>query len=216
MCTRARVRGQFRRLGALGRGLVVGLLAVLPAVAWGQGPALDSLGHDLGSPTAKVEVVVFLDFGCGECARFAEESFGAIDREFVRTGLVRWKVIPFVLGAFRHSAFAAEAAECAAEQGAFLPMHDALLSRRREWMTAGTPGPVLAVIAREVGLDSVLFSRCVRSERMRPRVRAHKAAALAHRIYGTPTFLFQRERRALGALPAATFREVVLEELRGR
>lgn len=174
---------------------------------------LASFGHVIGSPTAPLEIVEFLDFGCDQCARFNELAFASIHDEFIVTGKVRWRSIPFVLGAFRNSAFAAEAAECAGEQGQYLAMHDSLLARRSEWSRFGSATEALATIARDAGLDGARFDVCVKSERMRPRVRAHKTVALSKKIYGTPTFIFPGDRRVLGAVPLAQFRDIVRAEL---
>jgi protein-disulfide isomerase len=177
--------------------------------------AIDTLGYVLGLESAPVEVVEFIDFGCSQCARFTRESFPVIYREFVLTGKVKWRTIPFVLGSFRHAALAAEAGECAAEQGRFLAMHDALLARQREWTASNAPQPLFAEIAKEAGADPRKYADCVRTERTRDRVRAQKDIALRLQIYGTPTFIVQRERRVLGAIPtdqflAALRREVAL------
>ena len=64
------------------------------------------------------------DFGCGYCRIFNQEIFPLVEREFIRTGIVQWKFVPYVLGLFPNGDRAALAAECAAAQGgeAFLRM----------------------------------------------------------------------------------------------
>ncbi len=200
----------------------VSLCAFFLLAATGLGSAremaaqdLTHFGHVFGSSSAKVEIVEFLDFGCVQCERFNELAFPGLYEEFVLSGQVRWRVIPFVLGAFRHSAFAAEAAECAADQGQFLVMHDSLMARRSDWSTLGSPTNALAEIARDAGLDGGTFDECVRSQRMRPRVRAHKTVALSKKVYGTPTFIFPGDRRVLGAVPLERFRAMLRAELSG-
>jgi protein-disulfide isomerase len=187
------------------------LLALPPLAA----QDLSRAGHDIGSPDALVEVVEFHDLGCSQCLRFTSKIFPALEREFIRTGKVRWKSVPFVLGSFRHSAFASEAAECAAEQGKYLPVHDALLARQAEWKASlSVPTALFASIARGAGVDTARFGACVRSERMRDRVRDHKAMARVLQVYGTPTFLVQREKRILGAIPADQFAAFLREEVK--
>lgn len=68
-----------------------------------QAQAVTEWGIERGDSAAPVRVIEFADFGCPECASFARESLGAIDREFVQTGKVHWRFVPFVLGPFRHS-----------------------------------------------------------------------------------------------------------------
>jgi protein-disulfide isomerase len=180
------------------------VLALAPAAAHAQG--LDQMGFDRGAKDAPVEVIEFIDLGCSQCARFDGDTYPALAREFVATGKVRWKTVVFVLGTFRHSAFAAEAAECAGEQGKIAPMADALLRRQAEWKApVGVPRELFASIARSVRVDTAQFNACVRSERMRDRVRRHKQAAQVLGVYGTPTFFVQRRQRILGAIPGAQF-----------
>jgi protein-disulfide isomerase len=194
------------------RTLVLALGLGVPSVATAQG--LDRIGHDRGRPDAPVEIIEFIDLGCSQCARFTRESFPELEREFVATGKVRWKTVAFVLGSFRHSAFAAEAAECAGEQGRIVPMQEALLRRQSEWKASmAVPHALFEEIARSVRADTARFNACVRSERMRDRVRQHKQVARVLGIYGTPTFLVQREQRILGAIPATQFAGFLRAEL---
>ena len=178
-----------------------------------QDAALDSLGHVLGLASAPVEVIEFMDFGCSQCARFTREAFAPVYREFVLSGQVRWRTIPFVMGRFRHSALAAEAAECANEQGRFLAMHEALLARQQEWTASSAPQGVFAAIAKAAGADPARYASCVKSQRMRPRVNAAKDIAMRLQVYGTPTFIVQRERRILGAIPASQFAGTLRQEV---
>jgi protein-disulfide isomerase len=178
---------------------------------------LDQLGHDRGAANAPLEVIEFIDLGCSQCARFDREIHPVLAREFVATGQVRWKTIIFVMGTFRHSAFAAEAAECAGEQGRIVPMQEALLRRQAEWKApASVPRALFTQIARSAGVDTVRFNACVQSERQRERVRRHKQVATMLGIRGTPTFYVQRERQVLGAIPADQFATILRAELAKR
>lgn len=202
------------------RTLVPLALAALLPLAAGQGlraQGLDQLGHDRGAATAPLEVIEFIDLGCSQCARFDRDIHPVLAREFIASGQVRWKTIIFVLGTFRHSAFAAEAAECAGEQGKIVPMQEALLRRQAEWKAPVTvPRELFGAIARSVGVDTARFNACLRSERQRDRVRRHKQVAQLVGVRGTPTFLVQRQRQILGAIPADQFAGFLRAELDGR
>ncbi len=178
-----------------------------------QNRAIDTLGHVLGLASAPVEVVEFMDFGCSQCANFTQQSFEPVYREFIRTGQVKWRTIPFVLGRFRHAALAAEAGECAAEQGRFLAMHEALIAQQREWSASDAPQPIFARLAKESGANPTKYADCVRTQRMRSRVIAAKDLALRLQVYGTPTFVLQRQRRVLGAVPTDQFLEMLRREV---
>ena len=95
---------------------------------------LADLGAHRGADGAPVTVVEFSDFGCVFCARFHEESYGALHDEFVASGDVAWKYVPITVGGFPNGFEAALSAECVGEQdgGAhFARIRDRLCRWRR-------------------------------------------------------------------------------------
>jgi protein-disulfide isomerase len=176
----------------------------------GGGISVAGAGHDRGDSTARVYIIEFGDFGCSYCAKFAAETYPAIDSAFIRTGTVRWKYIPYVTGMFRNAREVAEGAECAAEQGAFWKMHDLLFQRRKEWMAAKAPRTLVARYASELKLDGAAFARCTMGTAARTRVARHDAIAGAVGVHVTPTF-FVNGRLVRGAIPFALFKRVIEE-----
>ncbi|MBI3080951.1 MAG: thioredoxin domain-containing protein [candidate division NC10 bacterium] len=168
------------------------------------------MGFDRGDPQAPLEVVEFGDHGCSACAQFAVETLPTIEAEFIQTGRVRWKFVPFVLGAFRNSKQATAAAVCAAEQDAFWPMHDRLYQRQKHWSDAGDPYPIFRELMPGMGLDAARFERCYRDRGTARQVTELTRLAKRFAVNATPTF-FVGERRIRGALPTPLFREVLLE-----
>ncbi len=183
--------------------------------ALGRAIAPGGPGYDRGPARAAVTVVEFSDFGCPYCARFALETYPRLAAEFVKTGLVRWRYVPFVMGMFTTGDAAARAAECAAEQGgaAFGRMHDRLFERQDEWKGAGDPAAVLLSIAGQAGLDAPRFTRCVAGGAVGERIRASNRLADQMAVRATPTFFVNGERIE-GALPVEQFRAVLLDALR--
>ncbi len=173
-------------------------------------------GYDRGATRADVTVIEFADFGCRYCARFTSESYPRIAAEFVATGRVRWRYVPFVLGMFSNGELAARAAECAGEQGraAFGRLHDRLYQRRDAWMNVGDPAVLFGSLAGEARLDAARFASCYRSEAAGQRVRASNALAERLGVFSTPTF-FINGRRVEGALPAEEFRTLLLDAMGG-
>ena len=172
-------------------------------------------GHDRGATRAAVTVLEFADFGCRYCASFATESYPQLATEFIQTGKVRWRYVPFVLGMFPNGEQAARAAECAAEQGTagFGRMHDRLYAGRPEWENRMEPDALFRSYAAAAGLNPARFASCYASDR--PAERLRKSNALADRlaVRSTPTF-FINGYRIEGALPAGQFRAVLLDALR--
>lgn len=173
---------------------------------------LRGIGYNIGSAAAPVVVVEFSDFGCPYCRKFALETFPALYEEFIRTGKVRWKYVPFTLGIFPNGAEAARAAECAGEQDRFLPMHDLLYRNQAEWKGSRDADALFASYAQQIGLASAQFESCYRSGRRDARTRAANAAARQLGIRGTPTF-FVEGFPVTGAVPLEPFRQFLLAVL---
>jgi protein-disulfide isomerase len=175
---------------------------------------LRSVGYDLGSADAPVVVVEFSDFGCSFCAMFARGTFPELHEEFVETGKVRWKYVPFVMGMFPNGDEAARAAECAGEQDKFWEMHDLLYAHQGEWRRGRDAAGFFASLAAQAELDRGKFASCYREDRRADRTRAANQAARAGGIRATPTFLIDG-RRVEGALPAETFRQLLSAAVAG-
>lgn len=207
-------RGALATLIALAAAPLGAQQAAGPASAAGAvrvvvaGVDLTGVGYDQGSPTAPVVIVNFSDFGCPYCATFSRESHPALHREFIATGKVRYKYVPFAMGIFPNGKQAARASECAAEQGRFWPMHERLYVRQRDWKNTVAAFPVFAAEAARVGIDAVAFARCY-ATRVTDR-RTEGASILARRlgIRATPTF-YVDGRAIEGALPLAQFQTLV-------
>lgn len=174
------------------------------------GVDLTGAGYDRGDPRAPVVVVEFSDFGCPYCARHALETFPVLEREFVATGRVLWKYVPFVMGMFPNGDRAARAAECAGEQGAFWPMHDRVYAEQRAWKTGGEPDALFARAAAGLGLDAARFASCYQEGRPDARTARNNEASQMLGVRATPTF-FVNGRRAEGAIPLDVFRRVLNE-----
>lgn len=168
---------------------------------------LTGVGYDVGKRTATVVVVDFSDFGCPFCGQFARETYPTIEREYVRTGKVFYKHVPFVAG-FPNGQHAARAAECAADQGKFWPMHDSLYAHQGEWRKAREPASVFQRNAAALGLDSARFEGCYTSQAVHPRTRRASGIAGAVGVRVTPSFVVNG-RPIEGALPVADLRRVI-------
>lgn len=172
--------------------------------AAGQKANLDDIGHDLGESEAPVLVVEYGDFACGACAQFAHSAWDSVRAEFVDTGRVRWKMVPIELG-FWNSEEGARAAECAAGEGRFWEMHDALFEHRDRWVDERNPKDALVDLAAEVGLPRERFRDCYEDEWFEERTDAANEAAKEDGVRGTPTF-FINGFRLVGAFPYDQFR----------
>jgi protein-disulfide isomerase len=173
-------------------------------------------GHVIGSDTAPVEVVEFADFECPGCASFATLAEPDVRSRLVNTGIVRFRFIDFPLAiqAHRNNRNAHLAAWCAGEQGKFWEMHDIIFQNQDRWNTEATsnPDPVLATLARQVGVNPAQYDTCVRSRKFAGEIQANFDEANRRQVHSTPTF-FVGNRQVIGAVPYDKFKAQVDEVL---
>ncbi len=184
----------------------------LPSALQAQERAdFDLFGHTRGDPGAPVEVVEFADFGCSACAAFATEAWTDFDREFIETGIVRWRFIPFILGSFRNSEDATMAAECVAdlEPEAYWPMHDLLYERQGDWSRRRRPKGELQRFAEKLGVDRDGFEDCYDDgDSAEDRIDRNNDLAKDLGVRATPTF-FVNGRTLIGAPPLSEWRTLI-------
>jgi len=175
-------------------------------------PPLDirHIGYDQGSPDAPIKVIEVSDFGCGYCRVFNQEIFPDIKKEFIETGVVQWKFVPFVLGMFPNGDKAALAAECAAAQGldAFLRMRGRLFADQAGWRDTQDPEGFFARLAQDEGLEGGEFSECLVSGEREGQVELDIRLGKALGTKGTPAFIVEGVPVS-GLIPVEGFRQVV-------
>jgi Na+/H+ antiporter NhaA len=137
--------------------------------------------HVRGRLDAPVTLLEYGDYECPHCGRAARGVRDVLERF---DGQVRF--------VFRHlplpdvhpnAALAAEAAEAAAAQGAFWPMHDRLFANQHALQLAD-----LIRYAADLGLDSSRFEQDLRTARFAPHVAQDVNSAEEAGVAGTPTF----------------------------
>lgn len=163
----------------------------------------------LGSPEAPVVLVEFGDFQCPFCARFFQTTEREIIEKYIKTGKARLVYRDFPLIAIHKEAQkAAEAAECANEQGKFWMYHDMLYQRQSELSLQN-----YKKWAADLGLNSKQFNQCLDSDKYAAEVAKDLADGQAAGVGGTPT-TFVNGRVVQGAVPFAQFKSIIEEELK--
>jgi protein-disulfide isomerase len=159
----------------------------------------------VGNANAVVTVVEFSDFQCPFCQRVmptlkqVRETYG--DR--VR---IVWKDFP--LTSIHPQAFkAAEAGQCAREQGKFWEYHDRLFANQQ-----ALEPDFLKKYAAETGLDATKFNACLDTAKYAERVQAQMGVGNQLGVSSTPS-VFINGRMVSGAQPYETFTAIIDEEL---
>ena len=141
--------------------------------------------HMRGNPDAEFTVIEYSDYQCPFSA-----SFHASMRTLLTETDVRWIYRHFPLDEIHPlAAQAAEAAECAGEQGRFWEYSDALFERQSEMSDE-----LFSEIAQMLELRPSEFQRCLSSRKFRPVVSAHRQDGTEKAMNGTPTFYINGKR----------------------
>ena len=167
-------------------------------------------GPKRGADKAPVTLIEFSDFQCSFCRKFWQTTLPLLDKKYISPGKVRFIYRHFaVLG--KPSEVAAQAAECAGEQGKFWEYHDKLFA------SAGSPlaftDGKLKSYAKELGLKSQVFNQCVDSGKHLKKVEGETAIGAFLGARGTPAF-FLNGQMLVGAQPFEVFESLIEEELK--
>ena len=176
---------------ALRARLIVGPAEAIVDLAAEVDPERD---HIRGSADARVTLVEYGDFECPYCGR-AESVIRELLSDFGDVRYV-WRHLPLA-DVHPHAQRAAEAAEAAAEQGAFWEMHDLLFQHQDALRPSDLEG-----YARSLGLDAERFDEELRTHDYAARVADDVDSADLSGVSGTPTF-FVNGRRHYGAYDIA-------------
>jgi protein-disulfide isomerase len=163
-------------------------------------------GATWGPADAPVRIIAYSDFGCSHCRDWANNQEQQLRADYEASGKVRYEYKSQNIGG-TPTRDAANAAECAADQGKFWDYHDALYNRQG---TAANPftKPLLKRYAAELGLDASQFDACVDQNLHYAKVRADESEASGRGVNSTPTF-FINDKKILGAVPYQQFKSDV-------
>lgn len=116
------------------------------------------------------------------------ETEPQLKETFVADGRVRLIAKHFPLPSHDRADEAAEANECAAQQGKFWEMRDLLFEENAAWGAAADLAGAFEEYAGQLGLDTAAFRQCYDSGAGRQRWQADKELGQNAGVTGTPTF----------------------------
>jgi protein-disulfide isomerase/rhodanese-related sulfurtransferase len=158
-----------------------------------------------GDPQAPVTVVEFGDFECPMCGQVEEAARQVRAKYGTR---IRYVFREFPVTAIHPQAEkAAEAAECAAEQGKFWEAVEKFYAGQEDLSE-----PALERYAAELGLDTKRFHQCLASGAQAARVRRDLDDGHALGVRGTPIFVIGRQMIE-GPLQFTQFSQLIDQEL---
>jgi len=142
---------------------------------------VSAVDHTLGASHAPVTVVEYGDFECPNCKQAAPAVKLLLERFAGRVRLV-YRHFPLE-EVHPHALQAALAAEAAAGQGKFWPMHDLLFDNQRHLKL-----PQLRGYAQRLELDMLRYDAEMEGELYLQRVREQVEGGERSGVRGTPTF----------------------------
>ena len=165
----------------------------------------------LGDKNAPLTIIEFSDFQCPFCKRFRDDTFDQIKSQYINTGKVKFVYRDFPLNSIHPKAEkAAEAGECADDQGKFWEMHDKIFEGQSIWATSGVS--VFKQYAQELKLDTKKFNDCLDSGKYEDEVNKDLNDASASGGRGTPYFLIGNQPLS-GAQPFSAFQQAIEAQL---
>lgn len=180
-------------------------------VAPGKLAEVNSADFALGDASAPVTIIEYADFQCPYCGKFFKEVEPSVREKYVKTGKVKFVYRDFAfLG--QESLWSANAARCAGEQGKFWEMHDYIYSNQKGENQGAFSKENLKKFASVLGLNRSAFDGCLDSDKYLNTIQKQTKDGGSAGVQGTPANFVNGTLYA-GALPAATFIQIIESEL---
>jgi protein-disulfide isomerase len=161
-----------------------------------------------GSKDAPVTIIEFSDFQCPYCAKFYTQTLPQIRENYIDTGKVKFVYRDYPLSSHQYAKKAAEAAECAHEQGKFWEFHDMIYENQIDLNYEK-----LKQYAIDLGLNTNEFNICLDSGRMSQEVMKDFQDGSNYGVTGTPSF-FINGTKLVGVQPFEAFQRIIEQELK--
>ncbi|MCE9644473.1 MAG: DsbA family protein [Chloroflexi bacterium] len=177
-------------------------------------PLAPTQNNTMGNPDAPVHIIEYGDFQCPYCLKFWTDTEPQLIAEYVNTDKVYFEYRS--VGAFlgTESAWAAEGAYCAGDQGRFWEYHDTLFSNWTGENVGDFTKDKLVSYARTLDLNMDEFESCISGEKHKGTVEQDAAQAEADGVHATPT-LFINGIKLEGAQPFSILKQYIDQILDG-
>jgi len=161
----------------------------------------------LGDPNAPVTIIEYSDYQCPFCKKFFDENIFLLRKEYIETGKVKMIYRDFPLPGHLYAMPAAEAANCAKDQGKFWAYHDLIFKNQDSLATID-----YLKLSEELKMNVSDFKNCLDSKKYNQKIQNDYNLGSAIGVSGTPTF-FINGRKIVGAQPYTIFKNIIDQEL---
>lgn len=138
----------------------------------------------LGNPKAPITLIEFSDYQCSFCRKYYKNTLPLIKKKYIETGKVKYTFKDFPLAIHNQAQKAAEASECAGEQGKYWKMHDLIFDNQSNIKVED-----LKIYANKIGLNISDFKSCLDKGKYFNVVKADMEDGKKSGVRGTPSFL---------------------------
>jgi protein-disulfide isomerase len=171
----------------------------------GAVPVVTEDDYIRGDANAKITLIEYSDFECPFCSRFTP-TVDQVLKDYA--GKVRLVYRHFPLSFHPSAESAANASECAGEQGKFYEFHDLLFADQANLNVTS-----YKQYATQLGLNASQFNDCVDTNKYAQKVRDQASAGAAAGVTGTPgSFVVDENGTAIpikGALPFESVKQII-------
>ena len=175
-------------------------------------------GHKCGPDSAPVKIIEMSDYQCPWCKRFVDTTEKDVEEQYVAKGLVQIEFHNFAVTGgdqpkeVNEATLAAEAAECANDQGRYWEYHYKLYAEQQGENEGAFRPERLKQFAAELGLDQEEFDTCLDSHRHIDLIEREREEATSLGARGTPTLVINGQM-VPGYLPFDRFQPLIEEAL---
>lgn len=157
--------------------------------------------HIRGNFDAPITIVEYSDFQCPYCSRFHDTMTQVMENY---PNDVRWVYKNFPLDSLHpYARKAAEAAECAADQGKFWEYADGLFANQRSINSDYFPA-----LAKKLGLNASEFDKCFSSGKYSQKVNDNSLEGRQNGVTGTPGSYINGQKLG-GAVPYEKLKPII-------
>jgi protein-disulfide isomerase len=145
----------------------------------------------LGSDQAPLVVIEVSSFQCPHCLEFRNDTFPALDAQYVKTGKVQWVLVNAAPDAdvAREPVFAI--GKCLDRQHHYAAFADLLYNHGSE-----PQAQILQLLIQRGGLDAPALNICLRDPSVTKEIDADFADYQKLKVTGTPTFILRKLRKS--------------------
>ena len=165
----------------------------------------------IGEKDAPLTIVEYASLGCSHCAKFHQETYPALKKDYVDTGKVKLIFRDFPLGT--PALAATMIARCSGPERYF-GFVEMFFRSQTQWSHAENPLEALSKVARLGGMPPIDVQACMRNQKLLEYIQLQKKHAYEEDgINATPYFVIGTEKLS-GGLPYNQMKIIIERELK--